>query len=740
MGTLMSTIALQDKMTKPLMAIQQSLSKVTNAFMGVQSVSSHAINTSNIQKGRQALSSINDSVLDINDSFSQASEREQRFISGLKNANSPIEKATTAQKQFNQEIDNGNFKGRGLLGTVTKIAGAIGAGLLVKKAFTEIYSATTELEATEAKFNTVFSGMTGEADAFISEFKKLTPATITGARTMASGIQDLLVPMGFARKEATGMTGVTMHLIGALTNFNSASQTAETVTEKFQSALTGEYTGLKALGIQVNDTIVKQKAVAMGLASTTSEVDTQAKAQALLKLAYEQSGDALDAYNATSLDTKTRMGLLKVAFTDTFANAGQTLLPKINDLLKKVQDNMPLIQTAIVGVGQAFGVMLEIAINVFNILMSAGSFIADNWSWISPIIWLVVGALIAYQTALLLVSVIEGISIAYKAVMMTLTWLTTTATWAQVGAQWGLNTALYACPLVWIILLVIALIAVFYGVIAVINKFAGTSYSATGLIAGYFSMLGSVMFNVFAFIWNYIANFVNFFANVFKDPVSAVKVLFLDMATAVLGYLQTMLAGIEKFVNKIPGVEIDITSGLDSFSDKLKAKSKDIKDKAGFENVMKQMDYKDLGQSFDKGYNAGSGFADKVGGMFSFDSIKASSSGLANQNQSAFSTPTMPDTPQYGATPSGGMGRDMASTAGNTAAIKDSVSKSEEDLKYLRDIAEREAVNRFTTAEIRVEMNTNANINNLEDIDGIVDRLESKVREGLESAREGVSV
>ena len=88
-----------------------------------------------------------------------------------------------------------------------------------------------------------------------------------------------------------------MHLIGALTNFNSATKSAEDVSGAFQSSLSGEYDSLKGLGIQVNETIVKQQAVAMGLASSTDAVSNAAKAQAVLELAYQQSGDALAAYN-----------------------------------------------------------------------------------------------------------------------------------------------------------------------------------------------------------------------------------------------------------------------------------------------------------------------------------------------------------------------------------------------------------------------------------------------------------
>ena len=87
---------------------------------------------------------------------------------------------------------------------------------------------------------------------------------------------------------------------------------------------------------------------------------------------------------------------------------------------------------------------------------------------------------------------------------------------------------------------------------------------------------------------------------------------------------------------------------------------------------------------------------------------------------------------------SSNIANDAANTANNTGAIKDSVTASQEDLQYLRDIAEQETINRFTTAEIKVEMNNNNNINSQMDLDGVIDYLTNGVNEAMEKAAEGV--
>ena len=81
---------------------------------------------------------------------------------------------------------------------------------------------------------------------------------------------------------------------------------------------------------------------------------------------------------------------------------------------------------------------------------------------------------------------------------------------------------------------------------------------------------------------------------------------------------------------------------------------------------------------------------------------------------------------------------DIGNTAENTQAIKDSLDISSEDLKYLRDLAEQEVINRFTTAELKIDFTANNNVNSDTDIDGIVDALANRVQEALVSTAEGV--
>lgn len=292
----------------------------------------------------QKVSKLRDELYTLETAENRSEEAINKKKTQLLNAEKQLNEYTKSVEKLERELKNVKWtdfaKGLDKVGDGMVDAGkkmSILTGALTGLAGGALYSAM-ELEATEAKYNTVFDGMTEASDNFIKKFQELTPATTAEARNMASGIQDLLIPMGFMRDEATELTGETLHLIGALTNFNSGTHTAEQVAGAFQSALTGSYESLKRLGIQVNKEQVTNKAYELGLAKQGEEVTKQMEAQALMALAYEQSGDALAGYTEENLDAKTKMGLFKAELQDVGAEFGEQLLPILSDVIDVIRD------------------------------------------------------------------------------------------------------------------------------------------------------------------------------------------------------------------------------------------------------------------------------------------------------------------------------------------------------------------------------------------------------------------
>lgn len=249
---------------------------------------------------------------------------------------------------------------------------------------------------------------------------------------------------------------------------------------------------------------------------------------------------------------------------------------------------------------------------------------------IGPIIGGIAAALLAYNGALLAYNVIQSVSAGITAISTLQTRADELAKRAQAGAtltaaesQTIFNAALLACPIIWIVVGIIALIAVIYAATAAVNKFADKSYSATGIIGGAFAVLGAHVINNFIVpFWNGLAALANFLGNVFNDPVASVKVLFYDMALTVIGYISNMAHAIEDVINKIPGVTVDITSGLDNFYAGLEKAQQEVKDKAGWGEYVQKMDFIDYWDAASAGYKFGEGIEDKVSGLFKMPTLE----------------------------------------------------------------------------------------------------------------------
>ncbi len=313
------------------------------------------------------------------------------------------------------------------------------------------------------------------------------------------------------------------------------------------------------------------------------------------------------------------------------------------------------------------------------------------------------------------------------------------ATTAQAAAQMGLNTALLACPITWIIIAIIALIALLYLVVAAVNKFAGTSVSATGIIFGAFATLGAFLWNLFLGLLELVFGIIeamvnpfiklaNFIGNVFTNPISSIIYLFQGMADGVLAILEKIASALDfVFGSKMADSVAGWRSGLKDMADAAVAK---YAPNENYQNVMDELDLSveslglkrwAYGDAWDAGYEAGENLEEAIG---NFD--PASLFGVeipdANDYTGAY------DPSQY-----------LSSIADDTDSIAGSMEITDEELKYLRDLAEREAVNRFTTAELTVNFSSDIKAANSEvDLDGVVAYLEEKVNETLEMAAEGV--
>lgn len=328
-----------------------------------------------------------------------------------------------------------------------------------------------------------------------------------------------------------------------------------------------------------------------------------------------------------------------------------------------------------------FQTFLNNVIIGFNLAAQAAEWlinaIADGWDTIGPILGIIGGAL--------LLKIIVSL------------WSMVTAILAQ-GAAWLIAY--------WPLLLVIGIIAI---AISAARQMGATWEQIFGFIGGIVGVFVGVFYNYFVYIWNAVAAFINFFGNVFKNPVASVKALFYDLMVNVLGFFEQIAKGIETLLNKIPGVKVNITSGITKLKDNLASKSSSIKNEADLKTYVKSKDFMDYSTAATKGSDIGKS------AYTNFNKT------ISNLTSSFTKDEDKPLTVQ--------------GTGGN-GSLK--VDMSDEDLQYLRDIAERDYINKFSTATLAPNIQVSfGDVHEEADVDKLHGRITKILKEEIAIAAEG---
>ena len=443
-----------------------------------------------------------------------------------------------------------------------------------------------------------------------------------------------------------------------------------------------------------------------------------------------------DEINAKFNQMPMTWGQVWVSMKNQAISALDPLLKRINSLASN-----PQVQQTITGLLRAFSAVAVVMAGIFSAVSAVYSFISGNWCWIAPLVYGIATAMGAYLIATkgvaLAQTVATAVSGAFKAAQTFLSigfGVLTGNTAAASAATFVYNSALLACPITWILLIIIAVIAAIYAVVGAINKLTGSTISATGVIFGSICWFAAAVWNtiiglingIIQFAWTYFVEpwigIVEWILNVCNGGFNS----FGDAVKNLLGNIISWFLSLGKVVTKIIDAIFgtDWTGGLNSLQDKVLAWGKNDNSitlsreaptiqslTGGF------VDTADYGKAWNMGYSAGESVDAAVSNFFNFDAI---SNGASHWDPL-------------------GYGDTLGSIADNTADTAKNTGKGSEELSYLRDIAERDAINRFTTAEVRVEMGgiTNNVASNV-DIDGVISYLTDSVEDALFTAAMGV--
>lgn len=717
MSSIQTAIELSDRMSAPLYNICTAVNMVISNFEALEYASSTAIDTSSMEEARQLLA---DGMV------------------GLQDITSATESARRKQEEYNQKIQVGSQHTDALVNKVKSLVGAYVGISTVKNALDlsdELTQTTARLDMMVSQYNAL-NGTMQTTD----ELSQMIFQSAQNSRASYMDTAALVAKLGNNARDAFASTGEIVQF-AELVNKQftiagaSATESSNAFLQLTQALGSGVLRGDELNSIfeqapNLIQTVADYMDVPIGKIREMAS-DGQITAD-IVKNAMFAAADDIDAkFNSMPMT----WGQLWTYYSNQALMTFQPVLQRLNEMA-----NDQHMQTALTGIMNALSGAATIALNVIDVMVTGGAFIVDNWSMIAPVIGGVAAALAIYNGALLLHNAYEAASNGLKMIAAiravahgTATATEAAATTGASAAQIAFNAALYACPLTWIVIAIIAVIAAIYLIVAAINKVQGTTYSATGVICGIVTTAGAFILNtgigllngLIQSVWNM---FVEPFLGIVEWVLNVVNGGFDSFGGAVANLIGNIISWflslgevVTKIIDAIFGT--NWTAGLNALQNKVLAWGKNenaITLDREAPTIAYRASYSD---AYNKGYDFGQGMENKVSDFFG--GIKD----LGNSGDTGALG-------SYGA--ASDMAANVANIAGDTSSISDSLDVSEEDLKYLRDIAEQEAINRFTTAEIKVDMSGMSNtVHNTNDLDGIVDGLTTRVLEAMEAVKEG---
>ena len=549
---------------------------------------------------------------------------------------------------------------------------------------------------------------------------------------------------------------------------------------------------------------------------------------------------------------------LPLTWQDVWVQAKNFAIRQLDGVLQKVNQvaNSKAFQSFVNSAKIAFFGLKTVAEGVFNGIAAAGKFIADNWTAISPVIWGVTAALIAYVTWQGISVAIEWINVAAKfALNLAVTILTmakialTFAVKGYTAAQTMANATAWLFPGTWLAAIIIGVIVAILALAVAIVQWATGTQSALETIGGMFYWLGAAIYNigvaimniliivatvvilafilvgttvanVFIGIWNvgvWLVNILvqawywlvnhaamawawlkvtvsnilkgiyNFFVEIANgfikgynklgtgavDTANGFQDAFFSAINAVAKFAQDFINGflkglaeIGKVIDSVAGTHFGNAGSVNfSINKGDRATWKDVGllekksygdpngvaveqkqapqfDYAGFidpSGAMKGVmdgaeklangEFKDLGKAFDDGKSD-----TRKGIQGITDTFNEYKDKLTGKDKPVGNDGTGKDKKDGG----GGKDPNNKKTADNTKKMADKMDGMDEDMKYLRDIAEKEYVNKFTTAEVKIDMTNYNDISEQVDAEDFMDRLGERIAEHVHTAAEGV--
>ncbi len=683
MSEVSSRISLRDNVSRPAMGMAEAVEQLIEKFSELSETMNRAFEVS---------------------SMARASDQVNRMEETTSTIARRTEQNVQEQRRYNQEIDKGSRSANKLLSRIKQGVMAY-VGLRTAQ---RIINFSDEQVLIKARLE-----LANDGKQSIADLEQMIMASAKRSRASYADTAASIAKLGITAKKAFSGTDEIIAFSELLNKAfkisgASAQEQAAGVYQLTQVMASGRLQGDEFRSIIENAPLLAQ-AIA----------DYAGVSQAKLK---EMSSDGQisaslikNALFASADEIESRFNKMPMTFRDIFTamqNTGKTVFEPFLSELSRLANNKSFQQNA-VEIIHHMSVMARISGATVRWMVQGVSYLAAAWKVLKYPIMGVVASLVAYKTVMIVSNLLSAISVGWhtaQAVAIALytggTIAGTAAVHGLTVAQWALNASFLASPIFWIPAAILILIGLFNLLIAGINRFAGTSYSAMGIAAGSLWGLVAVGQNVVAYFFNQFSALGEFFANFLNHPLYSAKMLFVNFNNNILAITIKLARAIDAVFGS------NLAGALNSYSVKMSHWAEQNKPQGYRE--MGRMQSWSIAESAKKGYGWGSSFGRK--------------------NQTAGESAKAFDYSSFG----GDMADNIAGTKDNTGKIKDKLEDSAEDLKYLRDLAEREVIDRTVLRDVKVEVqNTFGDIRETADVDGIIDTITDRLEEALESGGEG---
>ncbi len=633
--------------------------------------------------------------------------------------------AADEQETLNRKLTEGKDKGDALLG---KIKGIVAAYVSIKSV-EAIISASDELSSNTARLQMMvqnFAGDTTAADQISAQTDALQNkvfASANASRASVSDLMDVVARFGNNARDAFSSTDEVVRfseLVQKQMTISGASteEASNAILQLSQALGSGVLRGDELNSIfEQAPSLIRNIADYMGV--SVGEIRSLASEGALsadiVKNAVMSAGDEIDAQFEQMPYT---FGQAMTLIQNHALQAFQPVLNKIGSVLNSSQG-----QAALQGVFDALAGAAYVAMDAINAFGNAVNWVQQNLSWIEPIVWALVGAFTAYAGVMAIGKILTLAQAAAEGLL-------STQTFAATAAQKGFNAALLACPITWIVIAIMAAVAalIYFGTQAAVS--AGMANSAFGTVTGAINVVGQFFknlwlsaVNIFLGIKSAATALASNMMAAFHNAISNVQSWFYSLLSTAC----SVIAGIAEALNQLPFVSFDY-SGITNAASEYASKASEA---AG-----NKESYQDVGTAFKKGSSTHETFQSG----WASDAFKSGAEwgdGVSSKISSKFKSATQ--TNDWGSLGdySAATAANTADTAGSAGSIKDSLDDTEDDIAYLCDIAERDAINRFTTAAITVDMTNNNTVNSSLDLDGIMNDLAVGLNNAMAQVAEG---